>query len=118
MKPLFYVLSGAFLLGLSSCGIWNDQDLYTWKNYETTSYAYYKKQTPEATANLMKTYQQIIDNPGGERKAVPPGVYAEYGYLLLKDGKKEESLKMFKTEMELYPESATFMNLLIKKFEQ
>ena len=79
-------------------------------------------------------------NPGGERGVVPPGICAEYGYLLLNPDSqetfnehatkkqketmgsvgsfREKGLKMLQLEIELYPESATFIAPLIKKFSQ
>ena len=55
--------------------------------------------------------------PGGLRQTVPPGTYAEYGYLLGMEGKHEEAIKMFEREMALYPESAPFMRYMIKRLE-
>ncbi|OAV72895.1 hypothetical protein Barb7_03035 [Bacteroidales bacterium Barb7] len=60
----------------------------------------------------------MIKKPKGTRKVVAPGIYAEYGYLLLQNGKKAEGLTMLKKERELYPESAIFMDNLINKFSE
>ncbi len=94
------------------------KSLYSWNDYENASYSYYKDQTPESSEKLMKTYQAMINNPKGSRKVAPPGIHAEYGYLLLQNNKKDEGLAMFQKEKELYPQSAIFMDRLIKQFSE
>lgn len=49
---------------------------------------------------------------------MPPGMYAEYGYLLYKTGKKDEGLAFLKKEVELYPESDTYISRIIKQLEK
>ena len=114
MRKLF--LAGAVLLILSSCTT-TTTTLYSWNDYTNSSYQYYKQQTPESTARLMKTYEAMIKKPNGSRKTIPPGICAEYGYFLIQNGKKDEGVAMFKREKELYPESSVFMDRLIKQFE-
>ena len=112
MRKLLFLVSLSCIL--ASCT--TTTTLYSWDDYVNSSYKYYKKQTPEAAADLMKTYEDIIKNQKGTRKVVPPGICAEYGYFLIQTGKQEEGLAMFTKEKELYPESAVFMDHLIKKF--
>jgi hypothetical protein len=40
---------------------------------------------------------------------VPPGACAEYGYLLIKEGKDQDGLMYLDKEQALYPESAVFI---------
>lgn len=75
---------------------------------------------------------------------IPPGICAEYGYLLLSSGTadtflnhatkkqketfgtmsdystsfREKGIEMLQKEMELYPESSVFIQPLIQKFSQ
>ena len=91
--------------------------LYSWHNYEDKSYEWVKAQTPESEAKLMKTYERIINQQGGQRRTPPPGICAEYGYLLLKKGEKERGLALLKREIALYPESEHFVGKIIKQFE-
>lgn len=111
-----FLLLGCATFLLISCT--SSKKLYDWKNYESASYQYYKKQTPEASLELMKTYETMIKNPKGTRKTIAPGIYAEYGYFLLQNGKKEEGIAMLKKEKELYPESSAFMDRLINRFSE
>lgn len=102
---------------LSSCE--TQSTLYYWRNYEKTSYNFYKKQTPESTEALLATYAQMIEKQTkSTRKIVPPGTYAEYGFLLIQNGKKEDGLAMLKNELNYYPESKVFVERIIKMLEK
>lgn len=110
------LLAGVALWMLTSCA--TTTSLYNWNNYVDSSYQYYKKQTPESTERLMKTYEAMIKKPNGSRKTIAPGICAEYGYFLIQNGKKDEGVTMLKKEKELYPESTQFMDRLIKQFSE
>lgn len=56
----------------------------------------------------MDQYKKVIEKQKGLRKSVPPGVNAEYGFLLYKAGKKEEGLALLIAEIKAYPESESF----------
>ena len=141
-KTLLLILAAALL---SSCGPTNA--LYYWGGaqngttaYENLAYQSYDKQTPKSVCNLVAVYEKMVTNPGGIRQVPPPGICAEYGYLLLlpetadifmknaTDAQKklfqsddygvlfsERGKEMLRKEMELYPESARFIEPLIKK---
>ena len=79
-------LALSLLLGLSGCG--TQKPLYSWYNYDNVVYKYSKSHTSEDREKLIKTYERLINEQRGTRGAVPPVIYAEYGYLLLKEGKQ------------------------------
>ena len=114
MKKIFF----AFVIAASFTACTVPTTLYSWDNYVDASYNFYKKQTPESKERLLTTYEKMIKKPTGTRKVEAPGVYAEYGYLLLQNDKTEEGLEMLQKERELYPESAIFINALIDKFSK
>lgn len=137
------VLAAAALL-LSSCGV---SSLYYWGGtqsgataYENLAYQSYDKQTPKSLCKLVALYEKMITKPGGLRQVPPPGICAEYGYLLLQgetavvfaENASASEKQLFKTddygaffaargkemlekEMEYYPESVKFIQPLIKK---
>ncbi len=109
-------LALAILLSVSSCGVSNK--LYNWQNYEHTSYAYSKKHSPEAEAKLMETYKKLMETQNVGRKVVPPGMCAEYGYMLIKQGKNAEGIALLEKEISLYPESEKFIGRIIKQFKK
>lgn len=144
-KTITAVIAGVVL---TSCATTNS--LYYWGGsqngttaYENLAYQSYDKQTPKSICNLIAIYEDMVTKPGGTRQVPPPGICAEYGYLLLQTGTAETFLKnataaqkklfksddyatiftergkeMLQKEVELYPESAKFIKPLIKKLER
>ncbi|MEG1616010.1 MAG: DUF4810 domain-containing protein [Bacteroidales bacterium] len=113
------VIVSLFLtIGLfSSCE--TTKPMYYWDDYMSASYNYYKKQRPEDTEKLVKTFENIIRKSNNStRQIAPPGIYAEYGFLLIQTGKKEEGMAMLHKEIEAYPESKSFIERIIKQAEQ
>lgn len=100
---------------LSSCG--SQKTLYSWYDYNDVNYEYNKTPNEKILAKLIKQYEKISSKQKGERKIVPPGFYAEYGYLLAKTGKKEQGLALLKKEIEVYPESKTYVSKIINQLE-
>ena len=100
------------MLCFASCT--TQQPLYTWDRYHLASYNYLKNNDEKATQELIKTYQNIINKQKGSRQTVPPGVYADYGLLLIRADKVEEGKKMLQMEIALYPESAVFIGQILK----
>ncbi|MEG0948371.1 MAG: DUF4810 domain-containing protein [Bacteroidales bacterium] len=113
MMKLFYALT---LLLFTACT--TTQNLYSWYDYADKTYKYEKKQTPESLEQLLAEYDKIIRKQRGIRLMVPPGICAEKGYLLVMAGKKEEGIAFFKKEIELYPESAVYIERIIKQVEK
>lgn len=141
-RMIVLAMSVAFL---SSCGITNS--LYYWGGaqngttaYENLAYQSYDKQTPQSICNLVAVYENMVTKPGGTRGVPPPGICAEYGYLLLQPETAvaftdnatysqkrlfdtedysalflERGKEMLEKEIEYYPESVKFIEPLIKK---
>ena len=126
MKRMILVTISAFLI--MSCG--TTTSLYYWggKNYD--------KQTPESLCQLICIYEDMVKNPGGTRKMPPPGICAEYGYILLipetahifseyatSAQKKmldatdftQKGKELLEMEIRLYPESIKFVKPLMEK---
>lgn len=131
----------------SSCGV---TSLYYWggtqngvTTYENLAYKDYKTQTPDAVCKLICVYQDIVTHPKGTRMVPPPGICAEYGYLLLQpdtpdifaeyatmaqrksfDGDAyaiifpELGAKMLEAEINHYPEAAVFITPILNRYRQ
>lgn len=109
MKYLF--LFGLSLLILSGCG---PQKKYYWGGYENDLYSLYKSpQAPEDEASYMTQLSILIENAKESKGLVPPGIYAEYGYSLLKTGKYSEAIEYFEREKSTWPEASPLMERLI-----
>ena len=115
-KLIFLVAVIAAMLAVSSCT--TTKTLYSWYDYEDATYQYHKRSTEELQVKVLEQYKKITEKQRGVRGVVPPGMYAEYGYLLCKIGKKDEGLAFLKKEVELYPESDTYISRIIKQLEK
>lgn len=143
MKKLMLAVLSVLLL--SSCGV--SDTLYNWGGrqngttaYENLAYQSYDKQTPKSVCNLVAVYEEMVTKPGGLRQVPPPGICAEYGYLLLQPQTaevfqnnatayqkqmfdttdyatlfQEKGKALLEQEMVLYPESIKFIQPLLKK---
>ena len=114
MKNIFKIAIIALCMG--SCAA--PASLYTWDQYHQKSYNYLKNNDEKSIEELIKTYQVIINKQKGSRKTVPPGIFADYGLLLLHKDKVEEGKKMLQMEIALYPESAIFIGQILKTLEK
>jgi hypothetical protein len=114
MKKIIFISISVFLL--ASCS--TKKPLYSWGKYETTSYDYLKNSDEKSTQELIETYQRIIEKQKGTRKVVPPGIYADYGFILLQANKTEEGKAMLLKEIALYPESKVFIDRILKMTEK
>lgn len=115
MKKL--LLTALAVLALTSCGSIGEP-LYSWYNYEDATYQYSKKRTDNLKENVMEQYLKMTKKQKGSRRTVPPGLNAEYGYMLYMSGKQEEGLGYLKQEIELYPESEVYISRIIKQLEK
>lgn len=116
MKKLIVGSTFMFALLVVSCTP-SQKTLYNWGNYQQEAYDYVKNSTDASLDDLLKTYEVMVNKQTGTRQTIPPGICADYGYLLIKKGKKAEGIAMMKREVALYPESAAFMSRIIKKIE-
>lgn len=116
MKKTLPILAVAATLSLASCN--TTSSLYSWHNYEDATYQYSKKATDELQAKVLEQYKKLTEVQKGTRGVVPPGMYAEYGFLLCKTGKKDEGLAFLRKEVALYPESEVYISRIIKQLEQ
>jgi len=115
MKKLF--IAAVAMLALASCGT-VQPDLYSWYGSEDATYQYTKRNTEEKLTAAMEQYKKVVTMQKGARQVAPPGVNAEYGYLLVKAGQKQEGLTLLKQEIALYPESEKFISRIINQLEK
>jgi hypothetical protein len=106
IKNLFYLFSLVFLIGCAP------QPLFYWGDYSSSLYDYKKSPDEKTLAAHEKSLLDIIVTSPKKHLHVPPGIYAEYGYLLINDGKENEGLEYFDKEIVLYPESKVFVQRL------
>lgn len=116
MKKSALFIVGMVALAMASCT--TTKPLYSWHNSEDAAYQYTKKLTDTELAEAMAQYKLVIEQQKGTRATVPPGANAEYGYMLVKAGQKQEGIALLKAEMQLYPESKTFVSRIVNQLEK
>ena len=139
MKRILVILAAGLLL--SACGPVS-HSLYYWGSttdgateYERKAYRLSATQSPESLCAMMMMYEELINAPGGSRQIPPPGICAEYAWLLAQpetattfaehasNNQKsslgfppaqflERSRELFEMEMQYYPESIKFIKPL------
>jgi hypothetical protein len=112
-KYLVLAIIGIFVM---SCN--TTKPLYNWKGYDDAVYAYTKASDEKSVENLIKIYEKLIKKSGGTRQVPPPGVYADYGYILIKKGETAKGKELLIKETVLYPESKVFIDRIIKRFDK
>jgi hypothetical protein len=100
------------ILVLSAAGCVTQHQHYNWGSYDPSLYDYYKN--PTKVGELSATLQAVIDAADKDHAPVPPGIYAEYGYLQMQQGKNQSAVNLFKQEESHWPESKVFMERMIK----
>jgi hypothetical protein len=100
------------VLLLLAAGCATQHQRYDWGDYDPSLYGYYKN--PAKVGELSASLAAVIDAAGTDRATVPPGIYAEYGYLQLQQGKNQAAVDLFKQEESHWPESKVFMDRMIK----
>jgi hypothetical protein len=88
---------------LSGCG--PKSKMYAWGNYSKTLYHCKKNPTDENILAHRNELLRIMAESEEHNMRVPPGVCAEYAYILMKEGNIEEANKYLDREELEYPES-------------
>jgi hypothetical protein len=107
--------AGCFYLiiatGLSGC----TPSIYSWGGFEQGLYErYVNEQLPQADAYLLQTISDAEQN----HLKVPPGAYADYGFVLFKRGDRDGAAAYFEREKQAFPESSALMSKLIERVKQ
>lgn len=111
MKNFRYSLIALSILIMTGCV----QTKYAWHNYDQTLYNHYK--APAEYDQFVESLKEVIEDGEGEGK-VPPGIYAEYGFVLYEKGNMPEATNYFKKEHDKWPESRVLMSKMIKNAEK
>ncbi|GFM38270.1 DUF4810 domain-containing protein [Desulfovibrio psychrotolerans] len=112
MKNLICLFSLACVILCAGCG--SRQQQYEWCDYSESCYAMAKNDCEETQVRHKAELERIVEVAAKKNLSVPPGIYAEYGFLLFKSGKPKDALGWYEKERQLYPESGVFMDMLSK----
>jgi hypothetical protein len=105
---LFAALSVAVLSGCQST-----KPLYHYGSYQTNLYEHFKNEDT-AIPEQIEALEKTIRDSGRNKLQVGPGLYAHLGFLYLQNGQRDTGLSYLQKEKQLYPESARFIDFLLK----
>jgi hypothetical protein len=88
--------------------------MYYFGNYSKTLYSLDKNRNDESLLAHKQDLETIITESKSRNLPVPPGIYAELGYINLKSNNSKEAIRLFQAESQLYPESRHLMDRLIQ----
>ena len=91
------------------------QPMYAWGKYSDSLYQSKKNETPETYEQHVQVLENIVTESKARNLRVPPGVYAELGYVYLTRNNPAKSIELFTLEKQTYPESAVLMDCLISR---
>ncbi len=100
------------MLGLVGCSA---PSIYHWGKLENGLHdRYVNEDHAQADVYLLET----ITTAEQQHLRVPPGAYADYGFLLFRRGDRRGAIAYFEKEKLLFPESSAFMTKLIERVKQ
>lgn len=101
---------------LSGCAQ-QKKDLYYWgeEDYEQSLSAHFVDAEDERAYAMLSA---IVADADSNNYRLAPGIRAEYGYWLYRQGKTADAIASFEKEAEAFPESAFLMNKLVERLKQ
>ncbi len=113
MRQLYFGVLITVLCCLVSTGC-APKKMYYFGNYSNTLYSCEKNQNDKSLLEHKQELETIITESESRNLPVPPGIYAELGYINLKSNNSKEAIRLFQGESQLYPESKHLMDRLIQ----
>jgi len=102
--------SAIILICILVSGCASAKKTFYWGDYSSTLYDFKKSPDAKTKEAHLSQLRRIMEVSNKQQMNVPPGVYVEYGYYLLKDGNEAEGMSYLAKETDLYPESVIFIN--------
>ena len=102
-----------FTAVLSGCK--STPPMYMYENYSESFYTLKKESGHDGDVQWKASLEGIIEKSNAKAIRVPPGIYANLGYIHLKANNYPKAIEFFEQEKNIYPESAKFMEKLITK---
>ncbi|MGF6571540.1 hypothetical protein ABH945_003661 [Paraburkholderia sp. GAS333] len=97
---------------LAGCAASRPPPLYQWTGYQPAVYDYLKGgKDPQQQIDALEKALQEIRAKGA---TPPPGFHAQLGMLYASVGKDGPAMEQFGDEKQLFPESSTYMDFLMK----
>jgi hypothetical protein len=115
-RLMLTVIASLMALTFSGFAHAADTSMYYWLDYERDLLQSYVQ--PEDLKEFEATLLNIIKTSDESDRKPPPGVLAEYGYLLYERGEFDPAIEYFEREAREWPESVVLMNRIIKRAKE
>lgn len=110
-------LSTTLMFLISGCSS-GPKPLYNYGDYSESYYGVKKEATAESALEYQQALEYCIEEADDSSSGrVPPGMYANLGYIYLKGGQNDKAKENFIKEKTIYPEAAHFMDRMIQKID-
>lgn len=103
------LLSAALLTG---CAGNQTPQLYHWEAYQPQVYEHFKHET--GPQEQIAALEASLQKARAADRSPPPGFHAHLGMLYAEVGKADQVRQQFETEKALFPESAAYMDFLMR----
>lgn len=110
-----FLLAGIFLS--TGCTTVTEAGYY-WGNYSGTLYKYTKVPSEETLVAHVEELNKIISVSEKRGLKVPPGIYAELGYIAARKGNDKQAKAYYEAEIQTYPESRPFLERLVSMSDE
>lgn len=91
--------------------------LYSWNGYQTQVYNYLKNDAPAAEDQIL-ALEKGVQQTAGTAAQLPPGYQAHLGLLYLNAGRTEQALAAWEQEKKQFPESAPYIDYLVRNMKK
>ena len=88
--------------------------LYQWKGYQSSLHQYFKSNGSSPADQITQLESQLIAIKAAQ-EAAPPGLHGHLALLYAKAGNDEAARAHLEAERALFPESAAYIDFLLKK---
>lgn len=101
-----------FGLALAGCAV-PHKPLYQWGSYQGALYEYLKSNGLDPASQIARLEAEAQKN-AASGFASPPGLHGHLALLYAKVGDDANAIRSLETERRLFPESATYVDFLLK----
>lgn len=103
-------LGACAMLALVGCAH-QSASLYQWGSYQDQVYSHFKGDSPEQQIQALEKDLQVMQ---AANRRPPPGLQAHLGMLYAETGNDAKAQQQLLAEKTQYPESTTYIDLLLK----
>lgn len=116
MMPHLFRLTMLFACAVSVSACLPAKQFY-WGSYEDSLYSRQQHAGANGEADATSMLLATINEAQSDNGKVGPGIHADYGYLLFKQGRTDEAIAELQKESALYQESKPLMETMVSRIQ-